>query len=372
MNYGLDLPDYPWDTLAPYRARAAEHADGVCDLSIGTPVDPTPEVIREALAAGADSHGYPQTAGTPELRAAIAGWYSRWHGIELDPETSVMPTIGSKELVAWLPTLLGLRQRGLRVACPAASYPTYEMGATLAGVECVRIDAADVASGDASLEGVGLLWLNTPGNPNGEVLDRTVLAAVAERARAAGTIVASDECYALLNWNGAEATPSILDPAVTGGDPTGLLSVYAMSKQSNLAGYRAAFTAGDPVLVGDLTNSRKHAGMIVPGPVQTAMIAGLTDTAHVEEQKERYRARRAELLPAVEAFGLRVDHSDAGLYLWCTRGEDCWDTLGALAERGIVAGPGAFYGDAARQHVRIALTASDERIAAAAARLRGA
>ncbi|MGW9827212.1 succinyldiaminopimelate transaminase [Brevibacterium pityocampae] len=370
MNYGLDLPDYPWDTLAPYRARAAEHPSGICDLSIGTPVDPTPAVIREALAAGSDSHGYPTTAGTPELRAAIAGWYEQWHGIALDPRTQVMPTVGSKELVAWLPTLLGLRQRGLAVACPSAAYPTYEMGATLAGVCCVRLDAADIASGAAGLEGIGLLWLNTPGNPTGTVLDVEVLAAVAERARAAGVVVASDECYALLNWQGEDATPSILHPAVTGGDPTGLLAVYSMSKQSNLAGYRAAFTAGDPALVGDLTNSRKHAGMIVPGPVQTAMIAGLGDTAHVRAQKETYRARRDTLLPAVTEFGLRVEHSEAGLYLWCTRDEDCWDTLAALAERGILAGPGAFYGDAAGRFVRIALTASDERIAQAADRLR--
>lgn len=369
--YGLALPDYPWDTLAPYRAKAAEHPDGVCDLSIGTPVDPTPEVITRALAAGSDSHGYPTTAGTREVREAIAGWYRTWHGIALDPETQVLPTIGSKELVAWLPTLLGLRQAGAKVAGPSAAYPTYEMGATLAGVESVRIDAADVIAG-ASLEGVGLLWLNSPGNPTGEVLSTEDLRLVVERARAAGTVVASDECYALLNWEGEDAVPSVLDPAVVGDDHHGVLSVYSMSKQSNLAGYRAAFVAGDPALIGNLTNSRKHAGMIVPGPVQTAMVAGLNDTSHVRAQKEIYRRRRDLLKPAAESFGLRIDGSRAGLYLWGTRDEDCWHTIDALAGLGIIAGPGAFYGAAAGTHVRIALTASDERIAAAAARLRGA
>ncbi|WP_236864208.1 succinyldiaminopimelate transaminase [Brevibacterium daeguense] len=365
---GLALPDYPWDTLTPYRLRAADHAGGVCDLSIGTPVDPTPSVIREALAAGADSHGYPTTAGTPQLREAIAFWYSHWHGIELDPATQVLPTIGSKELVAWLPTLLGLRQAGLSVACPAAAYPTYEMGATLAGVDCVRLDAGQVLAG-ASLEGIGLLWLNSPSNPTGEVLPREAVAEVVERARAAGVVVASDECYGLLNWAADAPAPSVLDPAVTGGDHSGVLAVYSMSKQSNLAGYRAAFTAGDPALIGSLTNSRKHAGMIVPGPVQTAMVAGLHDVEHVRAQKEVYRRRREVLMPAVAAFGLRIDHSTAGLYLWATRDEDCWTTIGALADLGIVAGPGAFYGDAARRHVRIALTAPDERIGAAAERL---
>ncbi|WP_349829389.1 succinyldiaminopimelate transaminase [Brevibacterium litoralis] len=367
-DYGLDLPDYPWDALAPSRARAAEHPGGVGDLSIGTSVDPTPQVVQAALAAGADSHGYPTTTGTPELRQAIADWYATWRGVTVDPATQVLPTVGSKELVAWLPTLLGLRQRGLRIAAPAAAYPTYEMGATLAGVDAVRLDAADMAAG-ASLEGIGLVWLNSPGNPTGAVLSREELAAVVARTREAGVVLASDECYALLNWDGEEAVPSILDPAVAGDSHDGLLSVYSLSKQSNLAGYRASWVAGDSDLVGNLTTSRKHAGMIVPGPVQTAMIAALTDTAHVVAQKEIYRRRRETLAKAVESFGLRIDHSVAGLYLWATRDEDCWETIGALADHGIIAGPGIFYGEAGARHVRIALTASDERIDEAARRL---
>lgn len=368
-RFGLDLPDYPWDRLTPYRQRAAEHSGGVCDLSIGTPVDPTPLVIRDALAAAGDAHGYPTTAGTDELRASIAWWYEHWHGVTLDPSAEVLPTIGSKELVAWLPTLLGLRQAGLAVACPHAAYPTYEMGATIAGVECVRLDAAEILAG-ASLEGIGLLWINTPGNPTGEVLDADTLAEVVRRSRAAGVVLASDECYGLLNWESDDPAPTVL--SATGTDRTGVLSVYSMSKQSNLAGYRAAFVAGDRNLIADLTRTRKHAGMIVPFPVQAAMIAGLRDTAHVTEQKELYRARRDRLRPALENYGFRIDHSSAGLYLWATLGEDCWNSLSRLADLGIVAGPGAFYGTAAEPYVRIALTASDERIAAAADRLEAA
>lgn len=368
-RFGLNLPDYPWDRLTEFRDRAAQHPDGVCDLSIGTPVDPTPQVIQSALAAAGDAHGYPTTAGTTELREAIAWWYQNWHGVTLDPAAEVLPTVGSKELVAWLPTLLGLRQAGLEVACPSAAYPTYEMGATIAGVGCRRLDAADVAAG-ASLDGIGLLWINTPGNPTGEVLDTDTLAEVVRRTRESGVVLASDECYGLLNWESESPAPSILN--VTGGDHHGVLSVYSMSKQSNLAGYRAAFVTGDRDLIGDLTKSRKHAGMIVPFPVQAAMIAGLRDTAHVTEQKERYRARRDLLRSGLEDYGFRIDHSSAGLYLWSSADINCWNSLSGLADIGIIAGPGEFYGEAATDHVRIALTASDERIEAAARRLHAA
>ncbi|MYM20806.1 succinyldiaminopimelate transaminase [Brevibacterium sp. 5221] len=368
-GFGLGLAEYPWELLAPYRARAQERGP-VCDLSIGTPVDPTPPVIREALAAAADWPGYPQTAGTPELREAIADWYRAWHGVELDPHTQVIPSVGSKEFIALLPLFAGLRQRGLALAGPSVGYPTYEMGAELAGVDYVRLDAEAVAGG-ASLAGIGLLWLNTPGNPSGAVLAADLMRDAVAAARAAGVVVASDECYGLLNWAGPAPAPSVLSRAVVGDDHTGVLSVYSMSKESNLAGYRAAFAAGDPQLIADLTNSRKHAGLIVPGPVQAAMVAGLRDQDHVRAQKDAYRRRRAVLEPAVRAFGLRIDDSEAGLYLWSTAGEDCWTTIGRLADLGIIAAPGIFYGEAGSQHVRIALTAPDDVIAAAAERLRG-
>jgi succinyldiaminopimelate transaminase len=222
-----------------------------------------------------------------------------------------------------------------------------------------------------------LLWLNSPGNPTGQVLGVEHLAKVVAWARQHGVVVASDECYAELDWRSdrggstAPTTPSILDPRVTGGSHEGLLCVYSLSKQSNLAGYRAAFVAGDPALVGQLLEVRKHAGMIVPWPIQVALTAALGDAGHVEAQKAVYSARRETLLAGVRAFGLDVEHSEAGLYLWATAGEDAWVTLDRLAARGILAAPGTFYGAAGRRHVRIALTAPDERITAAAERLSG-
>lgn len=373
---GLRLPEYPWESLAPLKERAQAHDGGLVDLSIGTPVDPTPAVIRRALADASDAPGYPTTAGRPELRMAISRWYARRREASaVDPVRGSMPTIGSKELVAWLPTLLAPARSNPEktvVAYPRVAYPTYAMGAAIAGLPTRELDARDVLAG-ADLSDVALLWLNTPGNPHGGVLDVETLRAVVQTARSAGVVVASDECYAELGWPEIPTlVPSVLSDEVTDGDLTDLLSVYSMSKQSNLAGYRAAFVAGDPELVAELTNSRKQAGMIVPAPIQAAMIAGLGDDAHVAEQKAVYGARREALVPAVEAFGLRIDQSEAGLYLWATGGEDCWATLESLADLGILAAPGAFYGEAGARHVRIALTASDEAIAAAVARLTGA
>ena len=376
----MRLPDFPWDSLAPYKERAsAVSADlpggALVDLSVGTPVDPTPAVVQEALRGAADAPGYPQTWGTPELRGAVAAWFERRRGVPgLDPD-GVLPTIGSKELVAWLPTLLELGA-GDVVGFPRIAYPTYDVGARLAGAVPAVVDGLAALGPLTPSTAPKLLWLNSPGNPTGKVLGVEHLAKVVDWARRHGVVVASDECYAELDWRERDpssseppTTPSILDPRVTGGSHEGLLAVYSLSKQSNLAGYRAAFVAGDPGLVKRLLEVRKHAGMIMPAPVQHAMAAALGDDTHVAEQKARYAARRGRLKAAVEGAGLRVDDSEAGLYLWCTRGEDAWATVGWLAERGILAAPGTFYGVAGGQHVRVALTASDASIEAAAARL---
>ncbi|MFL6151419.1 MAG: succinyldiaminopimelate transaminase [Ornithinibacter sp.] len=379
----LRLPDFPWDSLAATKERASTFSDpalgdaghGLVDLSVGTPVDPTPPVVRQALAEASDAHGYPLTWGTADLREAVTAWFTARRGVpDVDP-AGVLPTIGSKELVAWLPLLMGLGP-GDVVAFPRVAYPTYDVGARLAGTTPVAVDALTALGPLTASTTPKLLWLNTPGNPTGQVLGIDHLAKVVSWAREHGVVVASDECYAELDWRAREAgsaepptTPSILDPRVTGGSHEGLLCVYSLSKQSNLAGYRAAFVAGDPALVGRLLEVRKHAGMMVPWPVQRAVLAALGDTAHVVEQKVRYAARRAVLRPAVEAFGLRVDHSEAGLYLWATAGEPGRATIERLAAHGILAAPGDFYGPAGREHVRIALTATDERIAAAARRL---
>ncbi len=356
------LPDFPWDLLAPHGRRAAEHPAGLVDLSIGTPVDPTPAVIRDALAAASDAPGYPRTAGTPALRAAAAGWLRRVHGVTGLADEAVLPTIGSKELVALLPMLLRIGPRD-RVMLPAVSYPTYEVGVRLVGAEPIRADST-LAAGPAP---VRLVWLNSPANPSGRVLPADHLRKVVDWARERGAVVASDECYLDFGW---EAEPvSVLHPSVSGGDHTGVLAVHSLSKRSNLAGYRAGFVAGDPRLVAGLLEARKHAGLILPEPVQAAATAAYGDEAHVAEQRARYAARRALLRPAVEKVGFTVEHSEAGLYLWVTRGRDSWLEVAELAELGILVAPGAFYGPAGERHVRVALTATDERVAAAAERL---
>lgn len=357
----MQLPDFPWDSLAPYKERAAAHPDGIVDLSIGTPVDPTPEVVQRALSVATDAPGYPSTHGTAQLRSVVADWLARVHGVTVVPD-AVLPLIGSKELVALLPSLLGIGA-GDTVVFPELAYPTYDVGVRLAGASGVRADSL-TALGPARPR---LLWLNSPANPNGRVLPVSHLAKVVAWARERGTIVASDECYLDLGW---DAEPvSVLHPDVCGGSHEGLLAVHSLSKRSNLAGYRAAFLTGDPALVASLLEVRRHAGLIVPMPVQQAMIAAYGDDAHAAVQKERYAARRSQLATALQAAGFGIEDSAGGLYLWVSRGEDCWDTVAALADLGILVAPGAFYGPSGGQHVRVALTATDERVSAACARL---
>ncbi|WP_283135564.1 succinyldiaminopimelate transaminase [Rhizohabitans arisaemae] len=365
-RYGL--PDFPWDRLAPYKALAQAHPDGIVDLSVGTPVDPVPAVAQAALAAAADSPGYPLTHGTAPLREAVAGWLARRHGVAVDPK-DVLPTIGSKELVAWLPTLLGVGP-GDTVVIPELAYPTYDVGVRLARARAHATDGL-LALGP---ERTPLVWVNSPSNPTGRVLPVEHLRKVVAWARERGAVVASDECYISLGWDIEPV--SILHPDVCEGSHEGLLAVHSLSKRSNLAGYRAGFVTGDPAVVSRLLELRKHLGMIVPAPVQAAVVAALSDDEHEREQRERYFARRARLWPAVEAAGWRIEHSSAGLYLWATRtgpdGEHCdsWEQVRMLAERGVLVAPGDFYGPAGHGHIRIALTASDERVDAAVTRLR--
>ncbi|MGV0784351.1 succinyldiaminopimelate transaminase [Mycolicibacterium sp. XJ775] len=356
------LPEFPWDTLADVTALARSHPDGIVDLSVGTPVDPVAPVIREALAAASSAPGYPTTAGTPALRASAAAALRRRYGItDLAPD-AVLPVIGTKELIAWLPTLLAIGP-GDAVVVPELAYPTYEVGALLAGAQVLRADSLT----QLGPQRPALIYLNSPSNPTGKVLPADHLRKVVTWARDRGVLIASDECYLGLSW---EAEPlSVLHPSVCDGDHTGLLAVHSLSKTSSLAGYRAGFVAGDPAVVAELLAVRKHAGMMVPTAVQAAMVAALDDDEHEAVQRERYAQRRALLLPALQAAGFTIEHSEAGLYLWATRGEPCRDTVKWLAERGILVAPGEFYGPAGAQYVRVALTATDERITAAVARL---
>jgi len=314
-------------------------------------VDPTPALLTAALAGAADAPGYPLTAGSPQLQAAASAWVTRVLGAPAG--TAVLPTVGSKELVALLPWLLGVRGD---VLVPELAYPTYEVGALFAGARPVRQWTDDV----------GLVWLNSPSNPTGEVLDAEQLQAVVARARAAGAVVVSDECYVELAY-AAPAPVSVL--SVLGGDVSGVVAVHSLSKRSSAAGYRLGLVSGDPALVADLLELRKHAGLMVAAPVQAAGVAAFGDDDHVAAVRATYAARRARLLPAFTAAGFRSDGGAAGLYLWLTRGDDCWATVEALAAAGVLVAPGVFYGAAGQRHVRVALTATDERVAAAAERL---
>jgi succinyldiaminopimelate transaminase len=282
-------------------------------------------------------------------------------GVEVD---SILPAIGTKELVASLPLLLGLGAQS-RVMVPELAYPTYDIGARVVGADVLVADAT-TAVGPGRVD---LVWVNSPSNPTGGVLPVEHLRKMVTWARERDAVLVSDECYVELGWDTQPV--SVLHPDVCGDSHDGVLALHSLSKRSNLAGYRAGFAAGDPSLVGQLLEARKHLGLMMPAPVQAAMVAALDDDAHVVEQRVRYSGRRQLLMAALREANFRVEHSEAGLYLWVTRDETCEDTLNWFAERGILVAPGDFYGVRGARHVRVALTASDERVEAAAMRIAG-
>ncbi|MEY2815057.1 MAG: hypothetical protein RIS05_805 [Actinomycetota bacterium] len=348
------LPDFPWDALAPYGAKARTHPGGIIDLSQGTPVDPTPVFIQDVLAASANSPSYPTTAGTADLQEAIRGWAISHLGIT--GEFDVLPVIGSKELVAWLPTILEAQS----VIFPKVAYPTYQVGARLAQADEIAVDI------DANSWPVAdLAWVNSPANPTGRVHSESEFRTAINWARRNNSVLISDECY--LEFGDTAIPTSIFN--YTEGNNSKILAVHSLSKRSSLAGYRAAFVLGDPILIAEIREIRKHAGMMVPLPVQKAMTAALKDDDHVAQARARYNARRATLKPALLAAGFRIEESAAGLYLWCTRDEDAWSSVDWLSQLGILATPGSFYGPDGARHIRIAMTATDAAIADAAQRI---
>ena len=349
------LPDFPWDALAPFGEKARAHPQGIIDLSQGTPVDPTPEFIQQAFRDASNSPSYPVTAGTPELRAAIKKWAVEHLGATGDFD--VLPVIGSKEIVAWLPTIIESKI----VLIPEIAYPTYHVGAILAQAQSipVAIDATTWPAAD-------LAWLNSPSNPTGRVHSVDEVKACIDWSRTHKSILVSDECY--FEFDQSAKSVSVLSQ--TGGDNTNILAIHSLSKRSSMAGYRAAFMIGDSALIAKIREIRKHGGMMVGLPVQKAMTAALADDVHVGEQRARYNARKDALRPALEAVGFEIEFSNSGLYLWCTRNEDAWTSVAWLAERGILATPGSFYGQAGANHIRIAMTATDAQIADAVARLK--
>ncbi len=349
------LPDFPWDALAPFGEKARAHPQGIIDLSQGTPVDPTPEFIQQAFRDASNSPSYPVTAGTPELRAAIKKWAVEH--LAATGDFDVLPVIGSKEIVAWLPTIIESKI----VLIPEIAYPTYHVGAILAQAQSipVAIDATTWPAAD-------LAWLNSPSNPTGRVHSVDEVKACIDWSRTYKSILVSDECY--FEFDQSAKSVSVLSQ--TGGDNTNILAIHSLSKRSSMAGYRAAFMIGDSALIAKIREIRKHGGMMVGLPVQKAMTAALADDVHVGEQRARYNARKDALRPALEAVGFEIEFSNSGLYLWCTRNEDAWTSVAWLAERGILATPGSFYGQVGARHIRIAMTATDAQIADAVARLK--
>lgn len=359
----MQLPDFPWDSLREAKALAASHPDGPIDLSVGSPVDDTVASAHDALNQAGNAPGYPATAGSADLVHAMVSWWQTERQASRVSSDSVLPVIGSKEAVALVPLLLGVG-RDDAIVYPSIAYPTYHVGALVCGAEPVAADDPEKWP-----ENTALVWINSPRNPTGEVWGVDHLRAIVEAARARGVVLVSDECYGLLGSPDAPIAPSVLSDEVTAGDYTGVLALHSLSKQANMAGYRAAFLAGDSDLVRRLLEVRRHVGLMVPEPIQAAVAAALHDTESVALQRDIYARRRDLIRSAFADAGWQIDHSEAGLYLWATRHEAADVSVMELAKRGLLVTPGHFYGEAGRQHIRISLTVSDEHAAAVRGRL---
>jgi succinyldiaminopimelate transaminase len=374
---GFVPPPYPHDRLRELRVVADAVPGGIVDCSVGTPVDPMPEVARRALAdAAAAATGYPAAIGAPAYREAAAAWIGRRFGVAVLPD-AVLACIGTKELVASLPRLLALRDPARdTVLYPAVAYPTYEMGARLAGLRAVpvplderwHLDLSRISEADA--DRALLIWVNEPGNPTGASGGRQHLRAVVDWARECGAIVASDECYAEFTYDESGSPAAPVTVLSAGHDRA--LAVHSLSKRSNMAGLRAGFLAGDAALVSYLGEVRKHAGLMTPAPVQAAATAALADDAHVDEQQTRYARRRTQAQEALRECGLVHDGGPSTFYLWLRAtegGGDGWSITRRLAEQGLLVAPGDLYGPDGSAHVRLSLTQTDDRLALAFERL---
>ncbi|HEX4727615.1 MAG TPA: aminotransferase class I/II-fold pyridoxal phosphate-dependent enzyme [Jatrophihabitans sp.] len=361
MSSGFVPPPYPYERLGELSALADKLAGGVVDLSVGTPCDPPPASVIAALADGDRARGYPPSIGTPALRQAAAGWIERRLGATVDPDTELAACVGSKEFVASTPQYLKLRDPSRdTVLYPAISYPTYEMGATLAGLRPLPYhQLSDIAAADA--DRALCIWVNSPANPTGALLDLPV---AARWGRERGVPVLSDECYAEFSY--AQGPTTILREG-----NQGLLALHSLSKRDNFAGARIGFYAGDAELVHYLREVRKHAGQMPPGPVQQAAVVALSDDQHVQDQRQRYLARMNRLVQVLAALGITAELPDGAFYLWfAAPGGDAWTTARLLAERaGIVASPGEFYGPDSAGYLRLAAVAPDARIELAAHRV---
>jgi len=369
VTEGFVPPAYPYDLLDGIRRQAAEDHGSVVDCSVGTPVDDPPASVLQALAAAADVSGYPPSAGTPAFRQAAARWLRREFSAQVDPDTELAATVGSKEFVTQTPHHLRLRRPDLdTVLYPAVSYPSYAMGARLAGCRAVPVPVDDRwhldldAVDDADARRALCLWVNAPGNPAGGLDD---LAAAAAWGRANDVLVISDECYVEFTWAGAART-------ILAAGTEGVLALHSLSKRSNLAGARAGFYAGDAGVVGYLRELRKHAGMMVPGPVQAAAVRAFDDQDHVVDQRRRYRERMELGIELFAALGVDLPMPEGGFYLWAPAPDgDAWRLTAELAERsGVIVSPGEFYGPLGAAHVRFAAVPPASALTGALERLR--
>ncbi|HLY34263.1 MAG TPA: aminotransferase class I/II-fold pyridoxal phosphate-dependent enzyme [Jatrophihabitantaceae bacterium] len=358
---GFVPPPYPYERLDEVIALAGKHDGGAVDLSVGTPCDPPPPEVLVALTAGDSARGYPPSIGTPQLRRAAADWIERRLGATVDPATEIAACVGTKEFVASVPQYLKLRDPSRdTVLYPAISYPTYAMGAILAGCRAIPYRTLDEIDGDDAARAL-CVWVNSPANPTGELHD---LAAAAAWGRGRSIPVLSDECYAEFTWTAAGST-------ILRAGSDGVLAVHSLSKRDNFAGARIGFYAGDASLVHYLREVRKHAGLMPPGPVQAAAVVALGDDAHVEAQRERYLHRLRRLRELLGAAGYPSELPDGAFYLWVPAPNgDAWAAARDLAARaGIVVSPGEFYGPDGAGHVRVAAVQPDERIELAASRV---
>lgn len=372
----FELPPYPYDRLDPLKAVASAHEGGIVDLSIGTPFDPPPPAVIEALASSSAERGYPPSIGTPAFREAAAGWLERRLGVSVDAGTELAACIGTKEFVASTPRYLKLRRPERdTVLYPAVSYPSYAMGADLAGCRAVavpvdeqwRLDLSAIDPDDVAR--ALCLWANAPGNPAGGLDD---LGEIAAWGRANDVTILSDECYVEFTWAG-EVPAGRTQPGRTilEHGTQGVLAVHSLSKRSNLAGVRAGFYAGDAELVHWLREIRKHAGNMVPGPVQAAAVVAFGDDHHVDAQREIYWRRLNVMADVLRSCGWDVDLPGGGFYLWVRAADgDAWAMVDHLATKGgALVSPGEFYGEAGASHVRVAVVQPDDRLRLVAERL---
>ncbi len=359
---------YPFVRLTEAKRRVEARGIELLDFGIGEPREETPAFIRAALTAAVEAEpvsAYPLAQGLPELRAAAARWVGRRFGATLDPDTEVVPTLGAKEAVFSLAQLVDGP-----VAVTTPGYPVPARGAAFAGREVVEVALRPERGWLPDLDAIpfarlGLLWLNSPNNPTAVAAPPAFLAELAERCRAHGVVLASDEAYVEL-WFGDAPPPA---SALALADRTGVLSFHTLSKRSSMPGYRSGFVAGDPELVGALKRFRPNVGTAPQTFVQRASVAAWDDDVHVAETRARYARKRAVLLPALRAAGLEPAGGDASFFLWLRTPPGEPDDVALaerLLERGVVVAPGSFLGAGGAGHVRVALVPTVEQCERAA------